>query len=122
VLGVVHVASPTQSTSDPEKVIPVAVKGVLEILNSALYETSVKRFVLTSSSVAVVDPAQAQNIVVTHDMWNLEAVHQAWARSPHPPNRALAVYTASKVQSEQAMWNWVANHQVSFKVNSGRVM
>jgi nucleoside-diphosphate-sugar epimerase len=118
-VGVIHVASPTQSTSDPQKVISAAEKGVLEVLDSALFETRMKRFVLTSSSVAVVEPARAQNIVVTHDMWNNDAVKEAWALSPDSPSRALAVYTASKVQGEQAMWNWVANHQPSFAVNSG---
>ena len=67
-MGVVHVASPTQSTSGPQKVISVAEKGVLEVLDSALFETGIKRVVLTSSSVAVVEPSRAQDVVVTHDV------------------------------------------------------
>jgi nucleoside-diphosphate-sugar epimerase len=122
VAGVVHVASPTQTALDPERVVPIAVNGVLEALNSAMNESNILRFVLTSSSVAVVEPAQAQKSIVTSDMWNEEAVEQVRAPSPHNQNRALAVYAASKVKSEQAMWEWKTNSRPSFTANSGRVI
>lgn len=117
-----HVASPTQPTIDPKAIVPVATNGVLEILKSAMDEKNILRFVLTSSSVAVVEPARAQNSIVTSDMWNQEAVTQAWAPPPYAQDRALAVYAASKVQSEQTMWEWMANSHPPFKANSGRII
>lgn len=116
-----HVASPTQPTVDPKEIVPVATNGVLEILKSAMDEKNILRFVLTSSSVAVVEPARAQNSIVTFDMWNQEAVTQAWA-PPYAQDRALAVYAASKVQSEKTMWEWMASSHPPFKANSGRII
>jgi hypothetical protein len=52
-------------------------------------------------------------------MWNEEAVQKAWAPPPYLQERAMAVYAASKVQSEQAMWDWLARKDPSFKANSG---
>ncbi|KAJ6191294.1 aldehyde reductase II [Penicillium mononematosum] len=117
IAGVIHVASPTQFSSDPNEIIPTATNGVLSVLESTLQQKSVLRFVLTSSSVAVLEPS-SQSLEVTSEMWNEEAVHKAWAPPPYLQERAMAVYAASKVRSEQAMWDWLARKDPSFKANS----
>lgn len=50
--AIIHVASDTTFSEDPEKVIDGVVHGVGAFLTAANNEKSVKRFVLTSSSTA----------------------------------------------------------------------
>lgn len=49
-------ASDTSFGTDPKKVITNAVNGVKHALEAAAKETSIKRFVLTSSSSAALTP------------------------------------------------------------------
>lgn len=49
-------ASDTSFGTDPSKVITNAVSGVKHALEAAAKETSIKRFVLTSSSSAALTP------------------------------------------------------------------
>lgn len=56
---------------DPEAVIPGVVKGVLNALEAASKHTSVKRFVLTSSSSAALLPPLNEEVVVDESMYPL---------------------------------------------------
>lgn len=70
--AVIHVASDTTFGTDPNKVIPPTKAGVLSILKSAAKESSVKRFVLTSSSTAALLPKLNKEFTVSKDDWDQE--------------------------------------------------
>ncbi|KAH6974425.1 hypothetical protein BKA56DRAFT_634334 [Ilyonectria sp. MPI-CAGE-AT-0026] len=110
---VAHTASVMSLDADPNKVIPDAIAGAINALKCAYGESSVKRFVLTSSSAAAVSSkADQPGITVTEDTWNETAVKEAWAEPPYGPERAGAVYAASKTQAEQEVWKFhKENHE-----------
>ncbi|RSL82240.1 hypothetical protein CEP52_017011 [Fusarium oligoseptatum] len=84
VAAVVHVASPLDWGTSTESLITDAVAGAMNALKASNKQPSVKRFVLTSSSVAAVLPRpEVEGIVVTENTWNDEAVVAA-QRSSSP--------------------------------------
>ncbi|KAF9872764.1 NAD dependent epimerase/dehydratase [Colletotrichum karsti] len=105
VSAVIHVASPVSLSPDPESVIPSSINGALNALKAANRSPSVKRFVLTSSSVAAALPKPGQKgEEVTTTSWNIESVAVAWGK-PHP-HQAWHVYAASKIEAERAVWKF----------------
>lgn len=88
---------------DPNNVIPGAIAGALTALKVAYSEPSVKRFVFTSSSSAATGN---RDTLVNEESWSEGDVRAAWADPPYTMERAGAVYAASKVQSEQAVWKY----------------
>jgi len=89
-------------------IIP-AVRGTTSILNSALkHGSNVKRFVLTSSAVAVREPTTVPRAFAESD-WNnadVEAVKtKGSAAGP------AVMYMASKALAEKAAWEFVAAHK-----------
>jgi nucleoside-diphosphate-sugar epimerase len=112
---------------DPNKVIPISVAGAVNALKAAYAEPSVKRFVLTSSSSAVLpscEEAYLEGRVVTETSWSEDAVNLAWAPPPYTPNRSSNVYAASKVEAEQAIWKYHEANQASrpdLVVNAGKL-
>ncbi|TIC91525.1 Aldehyde reductase 2 [Colletotrichum higginsianum] len=105
----VHVAAVVGLNPDPNQVIPTAVSGTVNALKAAYSEPSVKRFVLCSSSAVVVpaDPeTYKQPHVVTEDSWCQDSLKLAWAPPPYTPERAMAVYSASKLECELTVWKY----------------
>ncbi|QMW36333.1 hypothetical protein F9C07_2247924 [Aspergillus flavus] len=51
-------------------------------------------------------PTSSKRTIVTWDTWIEKAVELAWS-SPYAPDKSMAVYAASKVIGEKAMWDWV---------------
>lgn len=66
-------------------------------MQAADKESTIKRFVYTSSSTAALTPKPDVEIQVTKDTWNEETVKDAWGSSPTP----WSVYGASKTSGEQ---------------------
>ncbi|KAH6897449.1 hypothetical protein B0T10DRAFT_186503 [Thelonectria olida] len=104
---VAHTASIMLPDPNPNKVIPIVVDGAVNALKAAYAEPSVQRFVLTSSSTAAVvsergEPGQA----ITADSWTDDIVKKAWAPPPYEPERAKYIYSASKNESEKAVWKY----------------
>lgn len=91
--------------NDPEKVVPITVRGALNAVKAAYAQPSVKRFVLTSSASAALGLLD-DGITVTEDTWNEKAVEKAWSGPPYDLYRPVLVYEASNVQSEQAVWKY----------------
>ncbi|KAJ4256247.1 hypothetical protein NW762_009327 [Fusarium torreyae] len=105
VAAVIHVASPLGGGTNTEGMITEAVASAVNALKAANRESSVKRFVLTSSSTAAVLPRPDVNgIVVTEDTWNDEAV-----AASHSTADWYTVYAASKTEAERAVWNFYHN-------------
>lgn len=116
--AIIHVASDTSFGHDPNVVVKPMVDGILSILRSSAKTPSVKRFVLTSSSVAVLLPSSEKEITVSVHDWNHESIDAAWAPPPYTPDRAFAVYAASKIEGEKAFWDFVKNEKPSFVANT----
>ncbi|KAI0167769.1 hypothetical protein BJ166DRAFT_577348 [Pestalotiopsis sp. NC0098] len=105
--GVVHVASPTTWSADTDLVIKTAVSGALNALKAANEEPSVKRFVLTSSSVAATFPSTDQpGVILGPESWNEEAVDLAANGPSNPVQQSWAAYAASKTLAEKAVWEF----------------
>ncbi|KAF6218188.1 hypothetical protein HO133_006148 [Letharia lupina] len=118
VSGVAHVASVLTFDSDPNKVIPTVVNGAVNAATSAAKQTSVKRFVYTSSSTAITAPRPNVEITISTENWNNEDVKAAWEPPPFEAKGAWSPYGASKTQAEQEMWKFVKEHEPGFVLNA----
>ncbi|KAF2726102.1 NAD dependent epimerase/dehydratase [Polychaeton citri CBS 116435] len=117
--GVVHTASILTFSPDPNEVILPAVALVESVLGSAAKESSVKRFVFTSSSSAVADPSKADQVYdVTHDTWADWTLEDAWRPPPYDSDRIYSVYAASKLESERTVWKFVKEKKPHFVANA----
>ncbi|KAJ5606603.1 hypothetical protein N7510_009384 [Penicillium lagena] len=115
--AIAHVATITSFDPDPHNVIPPAVKGVRSIMEAALTEPMVKELVFTSSFLATAMAVPGINTHVDDNTWNDTASQLAWAPPPYEPKRAGPVYSASKVASEKAVWEFVKEKNPHFTVN-----
>lgn len=120
--SIIHVASDMTFSQDPEKVITPVVQGTENFLRAAAREPKVKRFTLTSSSMAaVLSKPNVEGIVTTVDSWNDEAVDAAWNKRGQPLgpyHYAAIVYAASKAEGERALWKFVKEEKPSFVANA----
>jgi nucleoside-diphosphate-sugar epimerase len=104
--GVLHVASPFQfKVTDNEKdlLIP-AINGTKSVLLAAAKEPSVKRVVITSSIVSIVDGSKGlrPGHVYTVNDWNPVTYEQAKDTKITP-----IAYAASKVLAEKTAWDFL---------------
>ncbi|KAM7213984.1 NAD(P)-binding protein [Rhypophila decipiens] len=116
VSAIIHVASIVTFDSDPNKVIPQTVLGATSILEAALKEPLVKRFVFTSSIVAATFPVAGNSTIVGPDTFNEAAIQLAWA--PGTPPSGSVVYSASKAEAEKAVWKFAKERRPHFDVNA----
>lgn len=113
-----HTASNVSFTPDPNIVINDAIDLTISALESAAKTPSVKRFVLTSSSVASTQWIFNEEYDETPDSWNEKSIQIAWAPPPYNPDRIAAVYSASKTQQEQEMWKFMKEKKPHFVANA----
>ncbi|KAB8290034.1 hypothetical protein EYC80_010360 [Monilinia laxa] len=118
VSGIAHVASNMSFSPNPNEVIPECLAGVNGLLKSAASESSVKRFVITSSSMAVTRPKPNKEYYIDENTWNEDDIKAAHAPPPYEPSRAWAVYGASKAEVERAVWRFVKEKKPGFVANS----
>ncbi|KAJ5682091.1 NAD dependent epimerase/dehydratase [Penicillium maclennaniae] len=117
--GIVHVASDVSFNDDPNSVIPWVVRAVENVLEAASRHSSIKRFVLTSSSSAVLIPVpNKEGVQVDEGTWNEAAVKAAFDPSVKSSNKPYVVYAASKTLGEQAAWKWIEQHNPRFVFNA----
>ncbi|KAL2133420.1 hypothetical protein VTI74DRAFT_2421 [Chaetomium olivicolor] len=116
--GIIHAASDMTMNPDPEKVITPMVAATLNILNAAAKQSAVMRFVLTSSCAAAASPKPGVGQTIDADVWNDEAVREAWAPPPYGEERGFAVYAASKTEVEREAWRWHREHKPHFIFNT----
>ncbi|KAB8258829.1 putative aldehyde reductase [Aspergillus pseudonomiae] len=117
--GVAHVASDLAMNPKPNEVIPGVVSATIGILEAARRVKSVKRVVLTSSSLACyTTQPDVEGIVIDEGSWNDAAIAAAWDEKTPQAQKPIAVYAASKTEGERAAWKWMAEHNPSFKFNT----
>ena len=103
---------------DPNKVIPTAIAGAVNAAKAASKHPSIKRFVYTSSSTVITGAKLKNKSRPRTDDWNTNDVEAAWKPPPYMPERAHAVYCASKTQAEQEMWKGYREEKPSFVLNT----
>ncbi|KZO93922.1 NAD(P)-binding protein [Calocera viscosa TUFC12733] len=117
--GVAHVALPDfEGGSD---FVPNTVESVLIPLRVAAKESSIKRFLITSSSAAVVSFPDVPEKVLGEGDWNENAVKQFKALSPEDLKAAKDFwlqYRAAKTLGEQAAWKFVQDEKPQFEFSS----
>ncbi|RTE84069.1 hypothetical protein BHE90_001346 [Fusarium euwallaceae] len=119
VSAVIHVAIISELVADPNIAIPATVEAALTVCRSAARESSVKRFIFTSTFWAATFPAPGVSDTITNlDTWNEFALRAAWAPPPYEADRIIPVYCASKVEAEKAVWKFVKDEKLPWVVNS----
>lgn len=119
VSAVIHVAIISDFVADPNIAIPATVEAALTVCRSAARESSVKRFIFTSTFWAATFPAPGISDTITNlDTWNEFALRAAWAPPPYEADRIIPVYCASKVEAEKAVWKFVKDEKLPWAVNS----
>ena len=117
--AIVHAASDTSLGPNPNEIIPYDIAGTREALMAAAGETSVKRFVLTGSSLSGALPRPDVKYHIGKDSWNEGVLDMAWAPPPYDqPWRPFMVLAASRMQCEREVWKFVKEGKPSFVVNS----
>jgi len=87
-------------------------------LTTASKQSSIKRFVYTSSSTAITAPKPGVAFDISTDNWNDEDVEAAWKPPPYAPERAWAVYGASKCLAEKKMWEFYKEKKPGFVMST----
>ena len=118
VVGVAHIASIETFDPDPNEDITDVVAGALNAISAASKIPSIKRFVYTSSSTAILLPKPNVELNVSTEDWNIEAIEEAWKPPPYEPERPWAVYAASKTEAEQRMWGFMKEEKPGFVLNT----
>ena len=106
---VMHTASPfiVRGIDDPQKqLVDPALEGTRNVLGSVNRTASVKRVVLTSSTVAILgDSKEALQVpggVFTEDRWNTTS---SLDHQPYPYSKTVAEQEAWRIQRAQNRWN-----------------
>ncbi|KAL3482446.1 NAD dependent epimerase/dehydratase [Aspergillus californicus] len=119
VSGVIHVASDVSFSTNAGEVINTVVAAMEAVLEAASNVPSVKRVVLTSSSVAAIYPYKGEgSVALNQDSWNDTSTQAAWDESTPPETKPIHVYAASKAEGERAAFNWVKKNNPGFTFNS----
>lgn len=110
-----HVASPATFVDQPlSGFVDPAVGMVKEILDSAIAHAGpqLRVVTLTSSMAAVITPAENRQFTTTDwNTWAADLARQNGDATPIPQK-----YQASKVASEQCLWNFKAMHKPQFAI------
>ena len=83
-------------------------------------ESSITRFVYTSSSVAATFPKPDTRFEITVDSYNEEGLSKGWKHPEDEPDsfRNWYVYAALKTETEKRLWQWMKEEKRSFVFNS----
>ncbi|UKZ75601.1 hypothetical protein TrVFT333_003289 [Trichoderma virens FT-333] len=117
--GIVHVATDVTLVNEPHRIIPAVRNGTINVLKEASSQESVKRFVLTSSSVAAIIPeANKKGVIVDENTWNDDVVGLAWSGTAPDSAKGYITYSTSKTEGERAAWKWMEENNPNFILNT----
>ncbi|EJT99776.1 NADP-binding protein [Dacryopinax primogenitus] len=109
--AVVHAASPVPDNLDGTQIYVPAVKGAESIFNSLEKSTTVKRVVLTSSFVAMMEPHE-HGFTYDETIWNDNATKMVKENPKGPKGLPGATYyLAAKTDAERIAWNFYNAHK-----------
>lgn len=116
VSGIVNIASDTSISDDADQVIEGVLAMMRSVLSAAAEHPSVKRFVSTSSSMALTEPKPGHKMRFTESDWNDESVNAARVKDPKPSG--FTIYGASKTLAEREAWRFVQERRPGFVLNT----
>ncbi|KAK5689835.1 hypothetical protein LTR97_012594 [Elasticomyces elasticus] len=111
--GICGMASVLTLSDEYEEVIPPVMKGAAGIIAGAVKEPSIKPFVYTSSSTAVLMPQPYSKSVVTKVTWD-QAILDKMQNESKPA--AFDVGCASKTRAEKPIRSAVEKHNPNVQV------
>jgi nucleoside-diphosphate-sugar epimerase len=114
VQGVVHAASDVSFGDDRETIVNSVLKGYTSILDAANSEKAIRRFVLTSSSIAIVGSNPTEKHQIADDKTWFDAAVEQSKTSPNGGN----IYATSKVLSEKAAWDYQKKNKPAFSITA----
>ncbi|KAJ2982926.1 hypothetical protein NQ176_g1058 [Zarea fungicola] len=100
--GVAHIAMNMALDPHDLTVIDTRTKTLINVLEAASKEPSVKRVVWTSSII---------------NTFAIEEAAQPWEAQGHPAARGIVVYAAAKARAEQEARAWMQEHSLQFTFN-----
>ncbi|KZO89724.1 NAD(P)-binding protein [Calocera viscosa TUFC12733] len=107
--AVIHTASPVGAGGKPEDTINPAVQGTVSILSSSLrFGPTVKRIVVTSSAVSVLEPHD-EPYLYTEEDWSESALRTYEEHGDETDG--VTVYRVSKVMAERKAWVFMDEHK-----------
>lgn len=116
--GVIHTTSSIEmQASSPEPTITDNVKTVMTCLESAAKESSVQRFVLTSSAWSVSAPRPDTKFTVSPKDWNDQAIQDAYATGT-PASNGMSIFMAGKMMAEKECWRFMRERHPGFVFNA----
>jgi len=116
--GIIHTTSSIEmQASSPEPTITNNAKTVMTCLESAAKETSVQRFVLTSSAWSISAPRPDTNFTVSPNDWNEQAIKDAYATNT-PASNGMSIFMAGKTMAERECWKFMRERHPAFVFNS----
>jgi nucleoside-diphosphate-sugar epimerase len=118
VSGVAHIAADISQSPDVDFVVKNTIKGIHNILRAASKISTIKRFVLTSSRIAIFNPNKGDNYKVDKKAYFDAALKMAQDLPSDNPIRSLFSYAAGKTEGERAAWKFVDEEKPSFTFNT----
>ncbi|KAG8825602.1 hypothetical protein FRC17_008601 [Serendipita sp. 399] len=115
--GVIHAASPLSPAdplADPKNVLGPPIDMNLRVLEDAATNSTIKRVVVTSSVVTLLEPHEGENISTPRTIGS--TVQLRLSRKMGANTSGSLKYIASKVLAEQAAWKWMQERKFSFEL------
>ncbi|KAF8198093.1 hypothetical protein BJ912DRAFT_57184 [Pholiota molesta] len=101
--AVIHTATPLPARVDVETLLKTAIEGSLNVLRQA-EAVGVRKFVVTSSTAAVVRDPATKGVTYRAEHWNPMTREEISADDP------VEAYAGAKKFSELAVWEWAEAH------------
>ncbi|KFY09937.1 hypothetical protein V491_07886 [Pseudogymnoascus sp. VKM F-3775] len=115
---ILHLASPIASSIKKEEMFPPALEGTLSILRSAKEVGSIKKVVITSSSLALepLDGAPEGGVIREENGWNLSVNTNDNFDTGNDIFTSFKLYAASKLVANNASWEFVEKEKPGFEL------
>lgn len=99
-------------SANKDEVYPPVIGGTMNAIKSAYAAPSVKRFVLTSSTVSVAMPEMGQrNMVVTQDTFNDDVLKAVEEDKAEGVVRMFQIYGGSRTAAEKGVLKYHLEHK-----------
>ncbi|KDQ17957.1 hypothetical protein BOTBODRAFT_29275 [Botryobasidium botryosum FD-172 SS1] len=120
--AVIHTASPVSGNAhDPDELIRPAVDGTLNALKSVKkHGGSVRRVVITSSVVALMEPKNQFPAVYTETDWNNFVIEDVKTKGATADDKSK--YCASKTLAERAAWDFVKDNTAGINFDIATIL
>jgi nucleoside-diphosphate-sugar epimerase len=112
-----HVAVDSGISGNPEPYISQSIQSTIDILNTAKSTPSIKRVVMTSSSMAAVPWPVDVEYNISPESYSTEFIERAY-QEPFTPDKAMIVYGAAKAKSEMTAFDWMKKEAPRFALST----